>query len=162
MGILRNIGYGLTCPTRALEGVRARRMLFAGLTAIALVDARPKSGEEQALIEIGQRLCEASVNGTQINFNQPQPHEVQAAYLGGLIERLPSSLEILRPSFSEGCDVRFWRGRLEPDNDTEYVLRLAAPNGDWLILNLQVVRTYPYIVFKIRDKGALWTECNPC
>lgn len=145
-----------------LNGVTARLLLFAGLIAIALVHAWPDRTEERGLIEVGHRLCEASVNGTPINPRWPSPRETVAFRLTGLIENLPRYLRRLRPVFSEGCNVRFWRGRLEPDNDTDYVLMLTGPNGNHVIMNLKARGFFPNFIFEVKDLGASWTICDPC
>lgn len=156
MGILRDIGCKLASPQ---EGKRARLLLFSSLIAIALVDARPNRAEERALITIGQRLCEASANGTPINPPRPETQRIPPITLAGIDDNLRRTLRQFRSGFSEGCTVKFWRGSLEADNGTDYVLQVSASNGDWLILELDVRNlSLRYVIFDIRDKGAGWFE----
>lgn len=145
-----------TAPTGPLKGAKARLILFGGLIAIALVQAWPNRSEEQALIEVGHRLCEASINGTPINPRRPRLEEKWTSRLTGLIENLPSRLRERCLNFSERCDVRVMQGRLSASDDADHLLKLSDGDGGWVMLIVKAHSFYPTHAFEVKAVGAGW------
>lgn len=145
-----------TRPAGPLKGVKARLFLFGCLIAIALVHAWPDRSEEQALIDVGHRLCYAAINGTPINPGRPLSEEKWTSRLSGLIDDLPITLRDRRLDFSERCDVHVMQGRLSSFDDSDYLLELSDGNGGWVLLIVKARSFYPTYAFEVVTVGAGW------
>ena len=151
-----------TVPAGPLAGLRARLILFGCLIAIAVVDAWPSRSEEQALLDVGHRLCAASIIRAPINPEGPQRHEVSASRLTGLTEKLPVMMKDRCFSFSERCDVRVVRGRMSATDDSDYLLKLSDGDGGWVMLLIEAHGFHPAYAFEVESVGSGRWGSDPC
>lgn len=145
-----------------LKGVKARLFLFGGLIAIALVDAWPSRSEEQALIDVGHWLCEASIIDTPINPGRPRRREASPSRLTGLTEGLRVRMKDRCFNFSERCDVRVVRGRMLITDDSDYLLTLSDGDGGWTMLIIEAHGFYSAYTFEVEAVGGGGWGSGPC
>ncbi len=112
-----------------LKRTSVRAKLFMAVMAVALVDSyEARSGGAEA-IEIGRRLCDASVNGTPLLYDSSSIPNV--VFVGEYLAKI--ILHENRRYFVEDCQLELrygdlWRGRW-PHGDADYFVVFRS-NGE--------------------------------
>ncbi|NNG04502.1 MAG: hypothetical protein HKM95_10435 [Inquilinus sp.] len=140
-----------------------RLALFAALALVCAFIALPSRRQEEALLDVGQRICEHIVTGAPVNEKErwrgvgwSAPRLIQRQ-----VRLRPEHSDRLRPYFAEQCRAKFWRGDFDVGGDSDYVLYISDGDGNFLILSLRARKFFPNMSFEILGMGASWLVVEP-